>query len=199
MPPGTGRASKTVTAQPWRARSWAQVSPAGPEPTTATRFPANGLGSSPVTGVSSFAAVAGAFTVNMLIKPIDAVLVEFTNDAIRLVDPNKTIGLTSNLWFSIASVIFLTFLIAFITERLVEPRLGEYQGEKPADRQGDGEADPDRGERHRGAQPEGQHRRGGRSQTLAARGQQRAELTAIGTIGAPAVIASRAAPALYVP
>jgi aminobenzoyl-glutamate transport protein len=31
--------------------------------------------------------VAAAFTVNMLIKPLDAVLTEFTNDAIHLVNP----------------------------------------------------------------------------------------------------------------
>lgn len=100
----------------------------------------------PLAGLAlGFAAVAGAFTVNMLIKPLDAVLVEFTNDAIRLVDPNKTIGLTSNLWFSIASVIFLTVLIAFITERLIEPRLGEYQGEKPAEEGGELSADESRG------------------------------------------------------
>ncbi len=100
----------------------------------------------PLAGLAlGFAAVAGAFTVNMLIKPLDAVLVEFTNDAIRLVDPTKTIGLTSNLWFSIASVIFLTFLIAFITERLVEPRLGEYQGEKPDEQGAELSADEARG------------------------------------------------------
>jgi len=100
----------------------------------------------PLAGLAlGFAAVAGAFTVNMLIKPLDAVLVEFTNEAIRLVDPNKTIGLTSNLWFSIASVIFLTLLIAFITERLIEPRLGEYQGEKPADEGAELSADEARG------------------------------------------------------
>jgi len=100
----------------------------------------------PLAGLAlGFAAVAGAFTVNMLIKPLDAVLVEFTNDAIRLVDPTKTIGLTSNLWFSIASVIFLTFLIAFITERLVEPRLGEYQGEQPDEQGAELSADEARG------------------------------------------------------
>jgi len=103
----------------------------------------------PLAGLAlGFAAVAGAFTVNMLIKPLDAVLVEFTNDAIRLVDPNKTIGLTSNLWFSIASVIFLTVLIAFVTERLIEPRLGEYQGEKPAEEGGELSADESRGLRY---------------------------------------------------
>jgi aminobenzoyl-glutamate transport protein len=89
------------------------------------------VGRHPLAGLAlGFAAVAGAFTVNMLIKPLDAVLVEFTNDAIALVDPNRSIGLASNLWFSVASVAILTFLIAIITERVIEPRLGKYQ---PAD------------------------------------------------------------------
>ena len=66
-----------------------------------------------------FAGVAGAFTVNMLIKPLDAVLVEFTNDAARLVDPARSIGLASNVWFSVASVIVLTMTIAFITDKVV--------------------------------------------------------------------------------
>jgi aminobenzoyl-glutamate transport protein len=105
----------------------------------------------PLAGLAlGFAAVAGAFTVNMLIKPLDAVLVEFTNDAIRLVDPNKTIGLASNLWFSIASVLFLTVLVAFITERLIEPRLGEYTGEQPAEGTADLSADETRGLRYAG-------------------------------------------------
>jgi aminobenzoyl-glutamate transport protein len=86
------------------------------------------VGRHPLAGLAlGFAAVAGAFTVNMLIKPLDAVLVEFTNDAIALVDPTMSIGLASNLWFSIVSVIVLTFVIAFITERLIEPRLGKYE------------------------------------------------------------------------
>src|SRR5262245_61469856 len=81
----------------------------------------------PLAGLAlGFAAVASAFTVNMLIKPLDAVLVEFTNDAIHLVNPEKNIGLASNLWFSIASVLFLTVIVGLITERMIEPRLGEY-------------------------------------------------------------------------
>jgi aminobenzoyl-glutamate transport protein len=86
------------------------------------------VGRHPHAGLAlGFAAVAGAFTVNMLIKPLDAVLVEFTNDAIHLVDPTKSIGLASNLWFSIASVILLTPVLAIVTERMIEPRLGKYQ------------------------------------------------------------------------
>ncbi len=85
------------------------------------------VGRHPVAGIAlGFAAVAAAFTVNMLIKPLDAVLVEFTNDAAALVDPNRTIGLASNFWFSCASVLFLTVVIAFISDRMIEPRLGAY-------------------------------------------------------------------------
>ncbi len=104
------------------------------------------VGRHPLAGLAlGFAAVAGAFTVNMLIKPLDAVLVEFTNDAIHLVDPDVSIGLASNLWFSIASVVFLTFIVAFITERMIEPRLGEYRGEKPAEVGGEITPDEARG------------------------------------------------------
>jgi aminobenzoyl-glutamate transport protein len=85
------------------------------------------VGRHPVAGVAAgFAAVAAAFTVNMLIKPLDAVLTEFTNDAIHLVNPAVSIDLTANLWFSMASVIVLTFVITFITQRIIEPRLGKY-------------------------------------------------------------------------
>jgi len=85
------------------------------------------IGRHPLAGLAlGFAAVAGAFTVNMLIKPLDAVLVEFTNDAIQLVDPDKTIGLASNIWFSIASVVLLTGIVAITTQKIIEPRLGTY-------------------------------------------------------------------------
>lgn len=86
------------------------------------------VGRHPIAGIAAgFAAVAGAFTVNMLIKPLDAVLTEFTNDAIHIVNPALSLDLTANLWFSIASVITLTVVITFITQRIIEPRLGRYE------------------------------------------------------------------------
>lgn len=104
------------------------------------------VGRHPLAGLATgFAAVAGAFTVNMLIKPLDAILTEFTNDAIHLVDPEMSIGLTSNLWFSIASVLFLTVLVTLITERIVEPRLGAYQGETKTEEGGKLSAEESRG------------------------------------------------------
>jgi aminobenzoyl-glutamate transport protein len=87
----------------------------------------------PLAGLAmGFAAVASAFSVNMMIKPLDAVLTELTNDAIHMVDPTKSIDLTANLWFSIVSVIVLTVLIAVVTERVIEPRLGPYQQARDA-------------------------------------------------------------------
>ncbi|MBI4047799.1 MAG: AbgT family transporter, partial [Devosia nanyangense] len=98
------------------------------------------VGRNPLAGLAlGFASVAGAFTVNMLIKPLDAVLVEFTNDAARLVDPNASIGLASNMWFSIVSVVFLTVLIAFINNRMIEPRLGPYDPSRSDGTLGDGD------------------------------------------------------------
>jgi aminobenzoyl-glutamate transport protein len=104
------------------------------------------VGRHPLAGLATgFAAVAGAFTVNMLIKPLDAILTEFTNDAIHLVDPQASIGLTANLWFSIASVVFLTILVTLITEWMVEPRLGAFKGEKPPEEGGELSAAESRG------------------------------------------------------
>jgi aminobenzoyl-glutamate transport protein len=92
------------------------------------------VGRHPLAGLAAgFAAVAGAFTVNMFVKPLDAILTEFTNDAIHIVNPAVSIGLTANLWFSIASVILLTVVITFVTQRVIEPRLGEYKGGQPAE------------------------------------------------------------------
>ena len=81
----------------------------------------------PLAGLAlGFAGVASAFNVNMMIKPLDAVLTEITNDAIHMVNPTLSIDLTANLWFSIASVVLLTIVIAVVSERIIEPRLGQY-------------------------------------------------------------------------
>ncbi|MEY3896799.1 MAG: hypothetical protein RLZZ214_2319, partial [Verrucomicrobiota bacterium] len=95
------------------------------------------VGRHPLAGLAAgFAAVAAAFTVNLLIKPLDAVLTEFTNDAIHLVNPALSIDLTANLWFSMASVIVLTFVITLVTQRVIEPRLGNYEPENAGDLSG---------------------------------------------------------------
>jgi aminobenzoyl-glutamate transport protein len=88
------------------------------------------VGRHPLAGLAAaFAAVAAVFTVNILIVPVDGILTGITNDAIHLVDPSASIELTANVWFSIASVIVLAFVVVLVTERVVEPRLGPYRGD----------------------------------------------------------------------
>lgn len=92
------------------------------------------VGRHPLAGLgASFAGVAAVFTANILIKPLDGILTEITNDAIQLVKPNEAIDLTANFWFSAASVVMLTLVVSIITDRFVEPRLGKYTGEMPAE------------------------------------------------------------------
>jgi aminobenzoyl-glutamate transport protein len=92
------------------------------------------VGRHPLAGLAAaFAAVGGAFGVNVLIKPIDGVLTEITNDAISLTNPSLSIDLTANLWFSLASVAVLTITIVWVNDRIVEPRLGPWKGGAAAD------------------------------------------------------------------
>ena len=91
----------------------------------------------PLAGLAaSFAGVAAVFTVNILIKPLDGILTGITNDAIHLLNPSLSIDLTANWWFSLASVLMLTVVVGFVTDKVVEPRLGEYKGEKPEEGEG---------------------------------------------------------------
>lgn len=87
------------------------------------------VGRHPLAGLAAaFAAVGATFGVNILITPVDGIITEVTNESASLVDPSRTIALTSNIFFGIGSTIFLALLITFITERIIEPRLGKYTG-----------------------------------------------------------------------
>ena len=85
------------------------------------------IGRHPLAGlVAAYAGVSAAFAVNILITPLDSLLTEVTNEAIALGDPNKSIDLTANLWFNIASTFFCALVITFIVQRITEPALGKY-------------------------------------------------------------------------
>ena len=83
------------------------------------------VGRHPLAGIAAaFAGVAAGFGVNFLITPLDGVLTEITNDASALVDPNAEIDLAANLFFGIASALFVTVLLTFVTAKFVENRMG---------------------------------------------------------------------------
>ncbi|UUY03901.1 AbgT family transporter [Svornostia abyssi] len=94
-------------------------------PLAATAFLS--VGRNPLAGIAAgFAAVSAAFGINVLITPADGVLTDFTNDAAQLIDPTVELDLAANLFFGIGSTIFLTIVIALITTRIIEPRLGAW-------------------------------------------------------------------------
>jgi aminobenzoyl-glutamate transport protein len=104
------------------------------------------LGRHPLAGlVAAFAGVAGVFGVNFLIVPVDGILTEITNDAIHLLNPTRSIAITANLYFAAASSLVLIAVCALVTDRIVEPRLGQYGGEAPAESSGDVSAAETRG------------------------------------------------------
>ena len=94
-------------------------------PLAATAFLS--VGRHPLAGIAAgFGAVSAAFGVNILIVPADAVIIDITNEAAALVDPDAQIDLVSNLYYGIAATLFLTVVIALITTRIIEPRLGAW-------------------------------------------------------------------------
>ena len=94
-------------------------------PLAATAFLS--VGRHPLAGIAAgFGAVSAAFGVNILIVPADAVLTDITNESAALVDPDAQIDLVSNLYFGIGCTLFLTVVIAVITTRIIEPRLGTW-------------------------------------------------------------------------
>ncbi|MEY4087907.1 MAG: p-aminobenzoyl-glutamate transport protein, partial [Verrucomicrobiota bacterium] len=91
------------------------------------------LGRHPLAGLAAaFSGVSGGFAANLLISTSDVVLAGLTQEAARIVDPKYTVNAMANYYFLGASVFLVTALGAFVTERLVEPRLGRYEGEAPA-------------------------------------------------------------------
>jgi aminobenzoyl-glutamate transport protein len=94
-------------------------------PLAATAFLS--VGRNPLAGIAAgFGAVSAAFSVNVLIVPADAVVTDITNEAAALVDPNAQIDLVANLFFGIGCTLFLTVVIALVTTRIIEPRLGAW-------------------------------------------------------------------------
>jgi len=83
----------------------------------------------PLVGLAiAYAGVSAGFAVNVLLTPLDGLLTEITNEAIHLSDPARSIDLTANLWFSIASTFFVAIVMTVIAQRITEPALGEYTG-----------------------------------------------------------------------
>uniref|UniRef100_A0A486XUA6 Multidrug efflux pump component MtrF n=1 Tax=Rheinheimera sp. BAL341 TaxID=1708203 RepID=A0A486XUA6_9GAMM len=85
------------------------------------------LGRHPLAGLAAaFAGVSGGYSANLLIGTVDPLLAGFTTSAANLIDPNYTVSPDANWFFMIASTFVIAALGAFVTEKIVEPKLGKY-------------------------------------------------------------------------
>ena len=88
------------------------------------------VGRHPLVGLAAaFAAVSGGYAGNITPGQIDVLLFGFTQEAAQIIDPNWTMNPLGNWWFILAIVVVFTPIIWFVTDRIVEPRLGKWGGD----------------------------------------------------------------------
>ena len=85
------------------------------------------LGRHPLAGLAAaFAGVSGGYSANLLLGTVDPLLSGITQEAARIIDPAYTVGAEANWYFMVASTFLISGLGYFVTEKIVEPSLGEY-------------------------------------------------------------------------
>ncbi|MEO0558809.1 MAG: AbgT family transporter [Bacteroidota bacterium] len=86
-----------------------------------------GAGRHPLAGLAAaFAGVSAGFSSNLLLTGLDPLLAGFTTPAAQLIDASYEVAATANYYLMIALVPVFIIVGTWITERLVEPRLGEW-------------------------------------------------------------------------
>lgn len=81
----------------------------------------------PIAGMAAaFAGVSGGYSANILIGTVDPLLAGITEEAARLIDPEYMVHPAVNWYFMIVSTFLITIVGTWVTLRIVEPNLGEY-------------------------------------------------------------------------
>lgn len=102
-------------------------------------------GRHPVVGIAaSFAGVSGGFSANIFPGQLDALLLGITEPAAQLIDPSFSVNIAGNWWFIAGMTLMFVPLGWWVTDKIVEPRLGAWtpisgapieDADKPLDRQ----------------------------------------------------------------
>lgn len=88
------------------------------------------VGRHPLAGIAAaLAAVSGGYAGNIFPGQLDVVLFGFTQEAARIVEPSWKMNPLGNWFLILGIVILFTPIIWFITDRVVEPRLGVWEAE----------------------------------------------------------------------
>jgi aminobenzoyl-glutamate transport protein len=90
-------------------------------------------GRHPLAGLAAaFAGVSGGYSANLLLGTIDPLLAGLSEEAARIIDPTYTVNPACNYYFMFVSTFLIAGLGTWVTEKIVIPRLGNYEGdEKP--------------------------------------------------------------------
>ena len=84
-------------------------------------------GRHPLAGLAAgFAAVSGGFAGNLFPGASDALILGITEPAAQLIDPSYSVNIAGNWFFIVGIVIVFTPIVWFITDRIIEPRLGAW-------------------------------------------------------------------------
>ncbi len=87
------------------------------------------IGRHPVLGMAAaFAGVSGGFSANLLLGTVDPLLAGLSEEAAQIVDPAYLVNPTANYYFMVVSTFMIAIIGTFVTERIVAPRLGDYEG-----------------------------------------------------------------------
>ncbi|MEW8956521.1 AbgT family transporter [Clostridium sp.] len=89
------------------------------------------FGRHPIAGMAAaFAGVSGGFSANISPGPTDALLAGISQEAVNLAGSTYQVSITGNWYFLAVSTVLITILGTIVTEKIIEPRLGEYKGEE---------------------------------------------------------------------
>ncbi len=88
------------------------------------------IGRHPVAGIFvSFAAVAAGFSANIIVNMADILAASFTIPAAQVINPEYVQTPAMNYYFLLVSSLVLVIAAVLVTEKVIEPRLGEYKGD----------------------------------------------------------------------
>lgn len=92
------------------------------------------VGRHPIAGMAAaFAGVSGGFSANLFIGTIDPLLAGLSTESARILDENYYVLPTANYYFMAVSTFLIAFLATWISNRIIEPKLGKYTGDVPAE------------------------------------------------------------------
>ncbi len=87
------------------------------------------LGRHPMAGLAAaFVGVSGGFGSNLFIGSIDPILAGISQSAAEMIDPEIRVNPAVNYYFMFVSSFLVVFVGTWVTEKIVIPRLGKYEG-----------------------------------------------------------------------